>query len=99
MSVVPKFLSAGFLKSYLINCVEQTALPYGDVDNVVFPCGHVIAPDGDTIYLYYGAADTSVALAFGSVRALLDWLETQGDCNDGSATHPLTAPRASPRTR
>ncbi len=78
---------------------EEPYERHGDVDNVVFPCGHVIAPDGDTIYLYYGAADTSVALAFGSVRALLDWLETQGDCNDGSATHPLTAPRASPRTR
>ena len=33
----------------------------GDVDNVVFPCGYTIAPDGDTIHLYYGAADTSIA--------------------------------------
>ena len=32
--------------------------------------------DGDTINLYYGAADTSVAMATGSVRQLLDWLET-----------------------
>jgi predicted GH43/DUF377 family glycosyl hydrolase len=48
----------------------------GDVDNVVFPCGSTIAPDGDTIHLYYGVADTSIALASGSVRALLDWLET-----------------------
>jgi len=46
----------------------------GDVDNVIFPCGYTIAPDGDTIHLYYGAADTSIALATGSVRALLDWL-------------------------
>jgi len=49
----------------------------GDVDNVVFPCGYTLGLDGDTIYLYYGAADTSVALAIGSVRALLDWLERQ----------------------
>ncbi|MFH1265889.1 MAG: glycosidase [Planctomycetota bacterium] len=49
----------------------------GDVGNVVFPCGYTIAPDGDTIHLYYGAADTSVALATGSVRAMLDRL-TQG---------------------
>lgn len=47
----------------------------GDVDNVVFPCGYTIAPDGDTIHLYYGAADTSIALATGSVYAILEWLE------------------------
>jgi predicted GH43/DUF377 family glycosyl hydrolase len=47
----------------------------GDVDNVVFPCGYTIAPDGDTIHLYYGAADTSIALASGSVHALLEWLD------------------------
>jgi predicted GH43/DUF377 family glycosyl hydrolase len=47
----------------------------GDVDNVIFPCGCTIAPDGDTIQLYYGAADTSIALASGSVRAILEWLE------------------------
>jgi predicted GH43/DUF377 family glycosyl hydrolase len=47
----------------------------GDVDNVVFPCGCTIAADGDTIQLYYGAADTSIALATGSVSAILEWLE------------------------
>ncbi len=50
----------------------------GDVDNVVFPCGHTILPDGDTINLYYGAADTSIALAVGSVSAMLEWLEQNG---------------------
>jgi glycosyltransferase involved in cell wall biosynthesis len=34
--------------------------------------------DGDTINLYYGAADTSVALATGSVRQLLHWLDRHG---------------------
>lgn len=47
----------------------------GDVDKVVFPCGYTIAPDGDTIQLYYGAADTSIALATGSVSVILEWLE------------------------
>jgi predicted GH43/DUF377 family glycosyl hydrolase len=47
----------------------------GDVDNVVFPCGYTIAPDGDTLRLYYGAADTSIALATGSIRGMLEWLE------------------------
>ena len=47
----------------------------GDVDDVVFPCGYTIASDGDTIRLYYGVADSSVALATGSIRAMLEWLE------------------------
>jgi predicted GH43/DUF377 family glycosyl hydrolase len=50
----------------------------GDVDNVVFPCGYTCADDGDTINLYYGAADTSIGLATASIRTLLDWLDRQG---------------------
>jgi predicted GH43/DUF377 family glycosyl hydrolase len=46
----------------------------GDVEGVVFPCGQTIGTDGDTINLYYGAADSSVALATGSTRCLLSWL-------------------------
>lgn len=48
---------------------------HGDVDNVVFPCGYTIGSDGDTINLYYGAADTSIALATGSIKEMLEWLE------------------------
>jgi len=47
----------------------------GDVKDVVFPCGQTIDADGDTIRLYYGAADSSMALATGSIRRLLLWLE------------------------
>lgn len=47
----------------------------GDVGNVTFPCGYTVDADGDTIRVYYGAADSSVALATGSIRALLDWLD------------------------
>ena len=50
----------------------------GDVGNVVFPCGYTIGPDGDTINLYYGAADTSMALATGSINSCLEWLHTHG---------------------
>lgn len=50
----------------------------GDVNNVVFPCGHTIAPDGDTIQIYYGAADTCICLATGSIRTLLAWLKENG---------------------
>jgi predicted GH43/DUF377 family glycosyl hydrolase len=50
----------------------------GDVDNVVFPCGCTIDGDGDTLRLYYGAADSSIALATGSVRAMVDRLQPGG---------------------
>lgn len=47
----------------------------GGVKNVVFPCGQTIGADEDTIHLYYGAADSCMALATGSLRALLAWLD------------------------
>jgi predicted GH43/DUF377 family glycosyl hydrolase len=47
----------------------------GDVNDVVFPCGQTIGADGDTINLYYGVADSSIALATGSIRRLLAWLD------------------------
>jgi predicted GH43/DUF377 family glycosyl hydrolase len=50
----------------------------GDVDNVVFPCGYTIGDDGDTLNLYYGAADTCIALARGSIHNMLRWLQANG---------------------
>jgi len=47
----------------------------GDVPEVVFPCGWLLADDRDTLRLYYGSADTSICLATASLRALLDWLD------------------------
>lgn len=49
----------------------------GDVNNVVFPCGLTIAPDGDTINIYYGAADKCIAHATSSINELLQWLLQQ----------------------
>ncbi|PYP82970.1 MAG: glycosidase [Blastocatellia bacterium AA13] len=46
----------------------------GDVGDVVFPCGLVHDPATGNLRLYYGAADTSIALATGNVGELLDWL-------------------------
>ncbi len=54
----------------------------GDVSDVVFPCGQTIAADGDTIRLYYGAADSCMAMATGSVRALLTWLDLHASVGD-----------------
>jgi predicted GH43/DUF377 family glycosyl hydrolase len=50
----------------------------GDVGQVTFPCGTTTGADGDTLNLYYGAADTTVALATGSIRGLLAWLDEHG---------------------
>jgi predicted GH43/DUF377 family glycosyl hydrolase len=47
----------------------------GDVGNVAFPCGYTVDADGDTLRLYYGAADTSIALATGSIQKTLAWLD------------------------
>ena len=58
---------------------EEPYEMHGDVGNVVFPCGYTIAPDSDTIHLYYGAADTRIGLATGSLRALLAWLEQNAE--------------------
>jgi predicted GH43/DUF377 family glycosyl hydrolase len=57
----------------------------GDVSDVVFPCGQTIGTDGDTINLYYGAADSCMAMATGSIRALLTWLESNASAGDGAA--------------
>jgi predicted GH43/DUF377 family glycosyl hydrolase len=51
----------------------------GDVANVVFPCGYTIADDGDTVLLYYGAADTCICVASASIREMLQWLREHGD--------------------
>jgi predicted GH43/DUF377 family glycosyl hydrolase len=56
----------------------------GDVSDVVFPCGQTIDEDGDTIILYYGAADSTMALATGSIRALLSWLDANSSPSEGN---------------
>jgi predicted GH43/DUF377 family glycosyl hydrolase len=47
----------------------------GDVNNVVFPCGFTVAGNDDTLNMYYGAADTCIALATAGIRGILDWLK------------------------
>jgi predicted GH43/DUF377 family glycosyl hydrolase len=48
----------------------------GDVSNVVFPCGAILDADGDELRLYYGAADTCIGVATGSLSAIMDYLRT-----------------------
>lgn len=56
------------------------ATPYereGDVDDVVFPCGWTVDREADRLLLYYGAADTTVALATARFSDVLDYV---GSC-------------------
>ena len=48
---------------------------FGDVGNVVFPCGTTVQDDGDTLHLYYGGGDSCVAVATGSIKEMLAWLK------------------------
>jgi predicted GH43/DUF377 family glycosyl hydrolase len=51
---------------------EESYEVFGDVNKVVFPCGWLV--HGDTVRLYYGGADTCIALATASLSGLLHWL-------------------------
>ena len=53
-----------------------------DVNDVVFRRGQTIDADGDTINLYYGAADSCIALATGSISSLLAWLQANPSSGD-----------------
>lgn len=60
----------------------------GDVGYVVFPCGFTVSDDGDTLTFYYGAADTSICIATGSIKQMLDWLDREGNGPTGTRGLP-----------
>lgn len=62
----------------------------GDVPGVVFPCGWVLRDDGDTLHLYYGAADSVVCVAEASLAKLLRHLSDQPMAED--IPHPPIPP-------
>ena len=47
----------------------------GDVPNVVFPCAAIVDSDTQRMAIYYGAADTVVALAYARVNELVDFVK------------------------
>ena len=54
-------------------CVFQPEMPYevsGALPNVVFPTGALVR--GDELWMYYGAADSSVCLATAKLKDLLN---------------------------
>jgi beta-1,4-mannooligosaccharide/beta-1,4-mannosyl-N-acetylglucosamine phosphorylase len=48
----------------------------GDVPNVAFPCAALTDADAKRIVIYYGAADTSVCLAFAYLKELIDFVKS-----------------------
>lgn len=46
----------------------------GDVQDVVFPCGWILDENTGKILIYYGAADTCIALATASLDEVLDYI-------------------------
>lgn len=47
----------------------------GDVPNVVFPCAALCSLKADKLALYYGAADTTTALAFGKPSEIIEFIK------------------------
>ncbi len=47
----------------------------GDVPNVVFPCAALTDPATGRIVIYYGAADTVVAIAYTKIEELVDFIK------------------------
>ena len=56
---------------------EETYERQGDVADVVFPCGWTL--EGDDLRLYYGAADSAIAVATAKVSELLAWLHEHSE--------------------
>lgn len=48
----------------------------GDVPNVVFPCAALADAETGRLAIYYGAADTVVALAFAQVDEVIDYIKS-----------------------
>lgn len=66
--------------SRLSSWVLAPTAPYertGDVPNVVFPCGLLHDQESDELRLYYGAADSTICLASGRLRDVLDALRRE----------------------
>lgn len=61
-------------RPYLLGPAESYELA-GDVPNVVFPCAALNDEEG-RIAIYYGAADTVVAVAFGYINEIVDFVKT-----------------------
>jgi predicted GH43/DUF377 family glycosyl hydrolase len=55
---------------------EEKYEKFGEVNNVIFPCGAVIRDD--KLYVYYGGADRFIGVAIGNVGEIVNDLLTHG---------------------
>lgn len=55
----------------------------GFVQNVAFPCAALCDADDGRIAIYYGAADTYVAVAFGYVDEIIDFVKNNSELHPG----------------
>lgn len=61
-------------QAYLLAPAELYELA-GDVPNVMFPCAALHSEKEDKLALYYGAADTVTAMAFGKLSEIIDFVK------------------------
>jgi predicted GH43/DUF377 family glycosyl hydrolase len=72
--------------------VLSPVMPYersGDAPNVVFPTGLVHDEHQDRLRLYYGAADSCVAMATASYREVLDYVRSSPAGADPAGGEPI----------
>ena len=65
---------------------EETYETVGFVPNVAFPCSALVDTDDGRIAIYYGAADTYIAVAFGYVDEIIDWIKKNNKLYHGDDT-------------
>ena len=61
----------GKANSYIL-CPDADYEFMGRVPNVVFACGAIADFEQDRLRVYYGGADTCIALATGSISEIID---------------------------
>ncbi|KUK08515.1 MAG: putative glycosylase [Caldanaerobacter subterraneus] len=49
----------------------------GNAVNIVFPTGAIYKKEEEKLIVYYGAADTSIGVAFGNMKEILDFLKNE----------------------
>ncbi len=65
-------------KNYLLT-PEKPYEEVGFVQNVVFPCATIVDPETGKIAIYYGAADSVVALGFSTIDIMVDYIKSTSE--------------------
>ncbi|MDD3229641.1 MAG: glycosidase [Oscillospiraceae bacterium] len=55
----------------------------GEVNDIVFPCGWLLDQKNQTIRMYYGAADTCIALATASLSEVMNYIKSCPEPENG----------------